>query len=47
MLQVTLENLSRLKIIDLNLDTEYSTKDLYDKVKTTREYKADKAELEN
>lgn len=47
MLQVSLENLSRLKIIDINLEISYADTELYDGVKQTQKYLEDKAEIDN
>lgn len=47
MLQVSLENMSRLKIIDLNLDTSYSDKQLYENIKKMKKYNEDKANVES
>ena len=47
MLQVSLENLSRLKIIDLNLDTSYSDKQLYENIKKMKKYNEDKTSVES
>lgn len=47
MLQVSLENMSRLKIIDLNLDTSYSDKQLYENVRKMKKYNEDKADVES
>ena len=47
MLQVSLENMSRLKIIDLNLNTSYFDKQLYENVKRMEKYNEDKATVES
>lgn len=47
MLQVSLENLSRLKIIDLNLETSFSDGKLYEDVKRTNNYLDDKKDIES
>ena len=46
-LQVSLENMSRLKIIDLNLDIAYSDKQLYENIKKMKKYIEDKASIES
>lgn len=45
-LQVSLENLSRLKIIDLKLNETYADRSIYDEVKKTERYLKDKEEFE-
>ncbi len=47
MLQVSLENMSRLKLIDLNLDAAYSDKQLYEIIKKMENYNKDKASVES
>lgn len=46
MLQVSLENLSRLKIINLNLDASYSDIHLYEIIKKMKKYLEDKFNIE-